>query len=144
MTRFLVPLNSLRDRAIARRAIERAPQGYVCELREAKRTDDQNRALWGALNQIQRQRPTHNGVRMTPELWKAVFMDALGAEMRMLPKLDGDGFFPTGHSTSQLTKGEFADLLTLILAWAAREGITVEHFDGLGTGEADKAPRKAA
>jgi hypothetical protein len=128
MTRHILTLTK-GNRAKAVQGVVKAPDGYVLELREPKRSDEQNAALWGLLNQIQRQRPTHNGVKMTPELWKTVFMDALGAEMRMLPKLDGDGFFPIGHSTSRLTKGEFADLLTLMLAWCAREGLRVEHFD---------------
>ncbi len=108
-------------------------------------SESENRALWGALNQIQKQRPKHNGVKMTPDLWKAVFMDALGHEMAMMPKLDGDGFFPMGHRSSQLTVSEFADLLTLILAWAAREGLTINHFDGdQGGGEANKLPAEVA
>lgn len=134
MTRFVVVLHSQRDRAVAKEAIDRAPPGYAVDIKESKRSDEQNRALWGLLNQIQRQRPTHNGVQMTPDLWKAVFMDALGAEMRMLPKLDGDGFFPIGHSSSRLTKSEFAGLLDLILAWSAQEDLTVEHFDGSPAG----------
>lgn len=129
MSRHQIALTSPRNRALAKQGIDRAPEGYVCELREAKRSDEQNRALWGLLNQIQRQRPTHHGVRMTADLWKTVFMDALGMEMRMLPRLDGDGYFPTGHSTSNLTKGEFSNLLELMLAWCAREGLAVEHFD---------------
>lgn len=118
------------NRAKAHQGVDRAPVGWVLELREPKRTDEQNAALWGLLHQIQRQRPTHLGVKMTAELWKAVFMDALGSEMRMMPKLDGEGFFPLGHSTSKLTKGEFANLLTLILAWTAQECLVIEHFDG--------------
>ena len=143
MSRHILTLNA-RNRPLAHRGVDKAPDGYVMELREPKRTDEQNSALWGLLNQIQKQRPTHNGVRMTPELWKATFMDALGAEMRMLPKLDGDGFFPIGHSTSRLTKGEFANLLELMLAWCAREGLTVDHFDGQGPGSAEQAPPVAA
>lgn len=142
MSRFLVTIHSQRDRAVAIRAAERAPEGYTVEIREAKRSDDQNRALWGLLNQILRQRPTHNGVAMTAELWKATFMDALGAEMRLMPKLDGDGFFPMGHSTSALTKSEFANLLELMLAWCAREGLTVDHFDAEDRGAASAAPRR--
>lgn len=129
MSRHLITLSTPRNRALAKQGIDRAPAGYVCELREAKRTDDQNRALWGLLNQVQKQRPTHNGVRMTPELWKAVFMQALGAEMVMLPTLGGDGFFPLGHRSSALTKSEFGGLLELILAWAAQQGLTIQHFD---------------
>lgn len=144
MSRHILTLTQ-HNRAKAVEGVVKAPNGYVLELREPKRSDDQNAALWGLLHQIQRQRPTHNGVKMTPELWKTVFMDALGAEMRMLPKLDGDGFFPIGHSTSRLTKGEFTDLLELMLAWCAREGLTVEHFDGgQGAGGVSSPARVAA
>lgn len=128
MSRHLLTLTAS-NRAKAIIGATNAPDGWVMELREPKRTDDQNAALWGLLNQIQRQRPTHQGVKMTSDLWKAVFMDALGMEMALLPKLEGDGYFPTGHRTSVLTKGEFANLLELMLAWCAREGLTVEHFD---------------
>lgn len=102
---------------------------WVMELRPAKRTDEQNRALWGLLGQILKQRPVHNGVQMTTDLWKAVFMDAWGAEVSFMPKLDGDGMFPVGHRSSHLTKHEFASLIEFILEWTAREGLTIRHFD---------------
>lgn len=124
---FLTLTRHNRDKA--HKGVSAAPDGWVLELREAKRSDPQNAAMWGLLHQIQKQRPTHNGVRMTPEIWKAVFLQALGAEMTMIPTLDGDGYFPIGHRSSVLTKGQFADLLTLILAWAAREGLEIQHFD---------------
>ena len=130
MSRHLIRLSTPSTRALAKQGIDRAPDGYLCELREAKRTDEQNRALWGLLNQIQKQRPTHNGMKMTPELWKAVFMQALGVEMLMLPTLDGHGFFPLGLRSSLLTKGQFSQLIELMLAWCAQEGLTVKHFDG--------------
>ncbi len=140
MPRHLLTL-SRNNRTKAIIGVTNAPDGWILELRAQKRSDPQNSALWGLLHQITRQRPTHNGVKMTADLWKATFMDALGAEMRMLPKLDGDGFFPTGHSTSALTKGEFADLLTIILAWCAKSGVVVEHFDSdQGGGESNKLP----
>lgn len=129
MTRFVVLLNTPRDRAVAKQAIDRAPAGYAVDIKEGRRSDEQNRALWGLLNQIVRQRPTHNGVKMDAELWKCVFLQALGVEMRMIPTLDGDGFFPVGHRSSHLTVSQFRDLLELMLAWCAREGLTVEHFD---------------
>jgi hypothetical protein len=81
------------DKAIQ---LGRESGAWTMELREAKRTDDQNSALWSLLGQIAKQRPIHNGVKMTPELWKAVFMQAWGAEVVFLPKLDGDGMFPAG------------------------------------------------
>ncbi len=129
MSRHLLTLTKA-TRAKAHLGVDRAPDGWTLELREPKRSDEQNRALWGLLHQIQRQRPEHRGVPMTPELWKVVFMDALGSEMTLMPKLDGGGFFPL-HSTSRLTKGEFANLLELMLAWAAQEGLRIDHFDDI-------------
>lgn len=126
--RHILKLTGKRSRELAKAGIDAAPDGWMLELKEPKRSDEQNRALWGLLNQIQRQRPKHHGVKMTPELWKAVFMQALGAEMVMLPTLDNDGYFPLGHRTSTLRVSEFAQLLELMLAWCAKEGLSVQHF----------------
>lgn len=128
MTRHTLTL-SRSNRTLAKTGVDKAPDGWVMELRAPTRSDDQNRALWSALTQIHRARPTHNGVKMTPDLWKTVFLHAYGMESVFLPALDGNGLFAAGFKSSTLTKGEFADLLTLILAWAAKEGIAVEHFD---------------
>lgn len=118
---------------------------WTLELRERTRTDDQNDALHGLIAQILRQRPHHFGMRMTKETYKAVFMHALGREAPMIPALEGDGFFPMGLSTSRLTVGEFAELIESILAWCAREGLTVQHFDGSRDGGvAVNAPPRAA
>jgi hypothetical protein len=102
---------------------------WVMELREAKRSDEQNAALWSLLGQIQKQRPRHNGVQMTTETWKALFLHALGHEMSFVPTLDGTSMLPLGLRSSKLTKREFSDLLEFILAWTAREGLAIEHFD---------------
>lgn len=143
MSRHILTLTK-GNRGKAVEGVLKAPDGYVLELREPKRTDDQNSALWGLLNQIQRQRPTHNGVSMTAETWKSVFLQALGAEMVFIPTLDGTGMFPMGHRSSQLTKGEFAALLELMLAWCAEQGLTVEHFDGQGASGVSSPARVAA
>lgn len=145
MTRYVTILNTARDRAVAKQAIDRAPAGYAVDIKESRRSDEQNRALWGLLNQIARQRPVHNGVKMDAELWKCVFMQALGVEMKMMPNLDGDGFFPIGHRSSQLTISQFRDLLELMLAWCAKEGLEIKHFDGgRDREEPNKPSRRAA
>jgi len=115
------------NKALIHQWLDRAPDGFRVEIREPTRSDAQNRALWPRLTEVARARPTHNGVKMDPELWKCVFMNALGAEMVMLPNLDGDGFFPIGHRSSQLSVGEFSGLLETINAFAAREGISLER-----------------
>jgi len=114
-------LRTRQDRGRAVRWIETAPDGTVVEFKQKGRSNDQNAAMWSVLTQINRQRPVHNGVKMSAVLWKAVFMQALGAELVMLPTLEGGGLFPFGHRSSKLTVSEMADLITLMIAWAATE-----------------------
>ncbi|WP_312126061.1 recombination protein NinB [Brevundimonas sp.] len=102
---------------------------WMLEIREPKRSDEQNAALWSLLGQITKQCPEHHGRQMTPELWKSVFMDALGHEVDYCQSLDGKRIFPLGHRSSQLSKQQFSDLLELILAWSAAHGLTIKHFD---------------
>lgn len=130
MSRYAIPLTSF-TATKAKSWIDKAVAngGMVMEVRDAKRTDEQNAALWGLLGQIQKQRPTHNGVQMTTEVWKCLFLHALGHEVQFVPTLDGTSMLPLGLRSSKLTKREFSDLLELILSWCAREGLTVEHFD---------------
>lgn len=125
-----VIIRSAQDRGRAVRWVEQAPVGTVVEFRQKGRSGDQNSAMWSILTQINRQRPVHNGIKMSAVLWKAVFMQALGAELVMLPTLDGDGLFPFGHRSSKLTVGEMSDLITLMLAWATQQELVIEHFDG--------------
>lgn len=102
---------------------------WMLELRERTRTDEQNDALHGLIDQILKQRPTLNGIAMDKPRYKATFMHALGHEIAHLPTLDGRGVFPLGLSTSKLNVREFADLMEFILAWCAEQGIEVKHFD---------------
>lgn len=102
---------------------------WLLEVREPKRTDEQNAAMWSLLSQITKQRPEHNGRAMTSDLWKSVFMDALGHEVDYVGSLDGKRMFPLGHRSSQLNKAQMSDLIELMLAWSATQGLTIEHFD---------------
>ncbi len=133
------------NRAKAVEGVVKAPNGYVLELREPTRSLEQNSALHGLITQIMRQRTHHNGLRMDMRKWKGVFLQALGEEVEFIPTLDGDGVFPLGLSTRELSKARFADLIELILAWCAREGLTVEHFDdGQGAREGQQPSARAA
>lgn len=144
--RHTLPLTRAdRAKAIQGLDIAIAKGGWLMELRALTRTDEQNRAIHGLIGQILKQRPHHCGLKMSMETYKAIFMHALGRELKMLPTLEGDGLFPMGLSTSKLTVGEFSDLIEFVLAWCAREGLTVEHFDGAEDGAVAKnaAPRAA-
>ena len=127
MSRALVILDTKAKRETAAGWCRNAPYGTRVEFREAKRSGAQNDRMWAMLTEIARQRPNHHGVKMTADLWKIVFMQALGMELRMMPTLDGDGFFPMGHRSSELSKAEMTDLQNLMEAWAAREGVELRE-----------------
>lgn len=131
MSRATLVLTDDAQRAKAINWVSRAPRDSLVTFERPRRTTDQNRKLWPMLTEITEQRPIHNGVRMTPELYKAVFMQALGCEMVMLPTMDGDGFFPLGHRSSKLSVGEFSALIELIHAFAARHGVTLREEEGV-------------
>lgn len=134
MTKHLLRLTQL-NRDIAHQWVDRAIQNgnggkpWVLEVKELTRSLAQNAALWEILGQIVKQRPTHHGRPMNAEAYKAVFMDALGHEVDYMQSLDGTRMFPLGLRSSTLTKGQFSDLIDLMLAWATQEGLTITHFD---------------
>lgn len=99
--------------------------GYCVEFKKLTRTLEQNAKMWADLEDITRARPIWNGVHMSPRLWKSTFMLALNIEQEFAPNLDGPGVIPTGFRTSKLNKKQFSELLELIQAFAAREGITL-------------------
>jgi hypothetical protein len=129
VSRPLVILNTKANRQTAANWCMNAPEGTQVEFRERLRTDDQNRKMWASLTDLARQRPFHNGVKMSPDTYKAMLMHALGHETRFIPTLDGDGVFPLGFRSSRLTIPEMSDLLELLQAFAAREGVTLNQTE---------------
>lgn len=119
--RFSTPLNP-RTRALAAERLSKAPDGWVMELRDRTRSTEQNSALWASLTDVSVQVEWH-GVRLSPEDWKLVFMDALNQEMRLVPNVAGTGFINLGRSSSKLTKAEFSDLIELVRAFGSERGV---------------------
>lgn len=122
MSRALLILNSTEARAKARLWIDRAPIGTRVEYKAPKRTLPQNDYLWGLLTDVSTQ-ATLNGVKLTSEDWKVVFLSALKQEVRLVPNLDGTGFVQLGRSSSDLSKEEMATLLELIVAYGDKNGV---------------------
>jgi hypothetical protein len=115
-------LRTKHQRERAKGLIDRAPEDWVCVLREETRSDAQNRALWGYIKQLRAALPDSLG-QFSPEDCKLRFMNALGSEMRFLPELDGAGMFPVGYRSSVLTTEQFSALLEIIAAYAAKHGV---------------------
>ena len=109
------------QRQLARDYIDRAPVNAVVTIREEARNLDQNARLWAMLSDVSRAIP--EGRRHTPEVWKCVFMQALGHESRFEMGLDNRPF-PIGFSSSKLSKRDFADLITMVQEYGDRMGVS--------------------
>jgi hypothetical protein len=113
-------LSSPFARQRAKELIDKAPAGFVAEVREPKRTTDQNARLWAMLSDVSVSKPL--GRRHTPEEWKCIFMAACGWEVLFLEGLDGRPF-PQGFRSSQLTKSQMTTLQDFIEAWGSENGV---------------------
>lgn len=120
--RALVTLNASSDRARVAAWAAKAPDGTRVEFKSVKRSIPQNDRMWAMLTDVARQLPWH-GIKLTPDDWKLVFLDALKREVRMVPNLEGDGFVNLGRSSSDLSKQEMTDLIELIAAFGANHSV---------------------
>lgn len=100
--------------------LDHAPNGMLVEFREAKRTLDQNAKLWPMLTDISTQLSWH-GQKYPPEDWKDFLMHQLRGG-RWMPAENG-GMVPIGFRTSELSKAEFAELIEVLYAFGARNGV---------------------
>lgn len=126
MARALLILSNLavRERAIV--WIKNAPDFTRVEFKEPKRTVPQNDRMWAMLTEIAT-KALLGGKRYSADEWKCIFLDALGQEMKFLPKLEGNGFVPIGHRSSDLSVKEMSDLMELMTAWCANNRISLSE-----------------
>jgi len=122
MSRAVIVLHSQIEKARARAWIDQAAWGTRVTFNGPKRTLPQNERMWAMLTDVARQVKWH-GQKLSPDDWKVVFLSALKAELRMVPNLDGNGFVQLGRSSSKLSVDEMSDLMALIEAFGAREGV---------------------
>ena len=122
MSRAVIVLHSQIEKARARAWIDQAAWGTRVTFAGPKRTLPQNERMWAMLTDVARQVKWH-GQKLSPDDWKMVFLSALKAELRMVPNLDGNGFVQLGRSSSKLSVDEMSDLMALIEAFGAREGV---------------------
>lgn len=125
-----VILRGLEQRALAASLIKAAPQDAVVTIKEGTRTLEQNAMMWACLSDIARAKP--EGRAMSPEMWKAAFMSALGHEIVWQPGIDGSPPFPAGFRTSRMSKSQMADLLTFILSYGDRYGVRWSEYRSQG------------
>lgn len=122
MSRALITLVSTADRERAARWAMKMKPGTRLEFKEAKRSMPQNDRMWAMLTDIATQLPWH-GLKLTPQDWKFIFLDALKREVRAVPNIDGTGFVNIGRSSSDLTKAEMSDLIELIAQFGVKHRV---------------------
>ena len=125
MGRALLTLNTAADRAKAAAWIAKAPDGTRVEFKASKRSLPQNDRLWAALTEISQQVEWY-GQKLSAEDWKDMFTASL-RKARVVPGLDAGSFVPLGMRTSDMSKQEFSDLLELINAFAAQQGVLLKE-----------------
>lgn len=108
------------QRRFAHELIDKAPAGAIVNIKEAKRSNDQNSKLWAMLSDVSRAKPL--GRKHTPEVWKCLFMQACGHETQFEIGIDGRPF-PTGFSSSKMNVQQMADLITFIIQWGDEQGV---------------------
>lgn len=101
--------------------VDRAPDGAVLNIQEARRSSDQNAKMWAMLSDVARAKP--QGRVLPTEIWKSLFMAEAGFTPRFEPSLDGNGVVPVGYKSSGLTKAEFSVLIEAIYAYGAEHGV---------------------
>ena len=99
------------------------PEGYVIKAGPPTRSLEANAAMWGKLTDISAQVVWH-GRKLSQESWKHIFTSSL-KKQDVVPGIDG-GFVVLGQSTSSMTKQEMSDLLELMTAFGAQNGV---HFN---------------
>jgi hypothetical protein len=113
-------LSTPHARQRAKELIDQASDGWIAELRQPKRTTDQNDKMWAMLTDISLAEP--EGRKLTPDEWKVLMLHACGWECQFLEGLDGRPF-PKGFSSSKLTKAQMASLITFIQEYGDRHGV---------------------
>lgn len=122
MSRATIIVARQSDRLRVVTLAQKVPWGTRIDFKAAKRSIPQNDRMWAMLTDVSRQLPWH-GVKLRPDDWKLIFLDALKRELRVVPNLDGTGFVNLGRSSSDLSKDEMSDLIELITEFGMRHGV---------------------
>lgn len=109
-------------RAEAAQLIYRAPpETHVTFRRGEKRTVSQNSLLWPLLTAISKGVEWY-GKHYSAEDWKLILSASLRG-YEAVPGIDPGRMVVLGQSTSKMDKETFSDLLELVLAFGAQQGV---------------------
>ena len=102
------------NRELAHQMVDSAPDGYVIEVKPAKRSLEQNRLYWATLNDIAEQ--VVNGKAYEPSIWHVYFKQLfLPDDVHELP--DGS-LHVSPPSSSKMTLEQFSEYVEKVTKWA--------------------------
>lgn len=115
-------------RARALQYIAETPDGFSVTVAPPRRNGDQNARLHATLGEIASQIKWAGELRDI-DTWKrlltAAWLRARGENVQFLPAIDGHGVDIVFRHTSSLTRGECAELIDYVTAWAIDHGVTL-------------------
>lgn len=118
---FILAHEQARQNAI--QFIAQAPAGYCVTVAEPTRSLEQNALMWPLLEKLEKQVVWH-GTKLSAEDWKDMLTASL-RKQRAAPGIDG-GFVVFGERTKTYSKAQFSELIELIYAFGAQQGVNFE------------------
>lgn len=106
------------------KALLMAEHQLSVEIKTRTRSTDQNRLMWAMLGELSKQVVWH-GQKLAADEWKDVLSASL-KKQKVVPGIDG-AFVVIGARTSQMTVSEMTDMIDLIGAFAAQQGVELKE-----------------
>jgi len=117
------------NRDVAKQMVDNAPDGYVLEVRPAKRSLDSNRYYWAVLGDISEQMVV--GKAYEPSIWHVYFKQLFLPDL--MQELPDGSLSIVPPSSTKLTQKEFSEYLEKVVKWALEHDVKFsENTRGLG------------
>jgi len=109
----------------AREALQSGPVELSVKKAGSRRSEEQNKRMWAALNDIARQVTwpvDGRESKLDADEWKHVLSAGLKRHQRVAAGIDG-GFVILGQRTSRMTVREMSELIEIIHAFGSQRGV---------------------
>ncbi len=117
------------NRDVAKQMVDNAPDGYVLEVRPAKRSLDSNRYYWAVLGDISEQMVV--GKAYEPSIWHVYFKQLFLPDL--MQELPDGSLSIVPPSSTKLTQKEFSEYLEKVVKWALEHDVRFsDNTRGLG------------
>ncbi len=112
-------------RKMACEAVNNAPDGYECIVKERTRNGDQNAKFHAMLTDVSKQLQ-YMGKPRTPAQWKVLFISghaiATGLGAEVVPGIEGE-FLNIRESSAQMGVKRMASLIEYVMAYGSNNGV---------------------